>query len=104
MIEIVLLIIGGACFYLVYFVLCSRIITLYDRLNRPVPTPPPLIATTRLSLALLKIFKMDLEVEPKTKEEKDLIDEIRKVIKTARILLIIAILAFILAFFVFKAF
>ena len=102
MIEILFLVIGFGCLFFVYFFLSSRIITLYDKLKRPVPSPPPFVATTRLTVAFFKMFKMNLEVEPKTKEEKAVVEEIKKIVRTARILLIITVLAFLAAYLVFK--
>ena len=102
MITTVLFVIGGACLFFVYFFLGYRIMTLYDRLRRPVPSPPPMVMTTRLTLALGKIFRMNLDVEPKTKEERAIVEEIKKTVKAARILLIVAVLAFLLAYLVPK--
>ena len=45
---------------------------------------------------------MNLEIEPKTKEERAIVEEIKKTVKTARILLIVAVLAFLLAYIVPK--
>jgi len=44
---------------------------------------------------------MNLEIEPKTKEERAIVEEIKKTVKTARIL-IVAVLAFLLAYIVPK--
>ena len=95
MIEKLLLSIGIVCVLFVYFYSCNRILTLYDKLKQPLPYPPPGVAITRLTLAFSKIIKMDIEVDPKTKEERAILVEIKKIIKTARVLLIIALFAFL---------
>jgi hypothetical protein len=48
--------------------------------------------TSRVTLAFMKIFKLDLKIDPKTKEERELIVQITKTVAVARLLLVLAVL------------
>jgi hypothetical protein len=96
------LVLGTGCFLYLYFVLAARISKLFDSLGEPYQHSHPLANTTKLSLAFMKMFTLNLTVQPKTKQEKELVQEITRVVKTARILLAICVLSFLTAYIAYK--
>ena len=101
MLDFVPLILGFIGILAVYFYYSFKIMRLYDQMGQPIPSPPPFVATARLTLAFMKIFSMEIQVEGRTKEEKLLVEELAKTVRTARMILVLSV-ALVALYFVIE--
>jgi hypothetical protein len=89
---------GVILFVFVYFVYSYRILNLLDHLGHSVPHPPPMMATSRVTVAFMQIFKIGIKINPKTQSEKELVLQLSKTVAAARILLVIAVICFLISY------
>lgn len=98
MLQHLLIVVGVLCVGFVGFFLSDRLWGWLEKLGEPVPLPPPYALMTRMLVNMWKFFEFELQVAPKTKQEKELVQEITKILVLGRVLLAIGAVCFLVAY------
>ena len=103
MFENPLFVVGVLCFGYVYFFLSDQLWDRLEQLGKLLPESSKNAMMTRSSIKVFGFFTVNLNIVPKTKEEKELVKEITKTLVLGRCLIALGGVCFLLFYLLHSA-